>query len=150
MATIEDLDSLVSFINGSFLDENPHLIRGRSDTEEIAHLLEIGHFLLIEEEGQIAGSIYAEIRGDGRGYLGLLAVSPERRRSGMGRRLIRAGEQFCREQGCRLIEGNVVNLRPDLLERYQRYGFRVVGEVPGVLRDRVDRDYNLILLEKDL
>jgi GNAT superfamily N-acetyltransferase len=150
IATTHDLGSLVSLINQAFLDENPHLTKGRSSTEEIAHCLEIGHFLLTEEEGEIVGLIYAEIRGQGRGYLGLLSVDPTKRRSGIGTQLLRAGEQFCKQHGCRLIEGTVINLRPDLLERYKRYGFRVAGEVSGDHRDRVDRDYSLILIEKDL
>ncbi|ADV80861.1 GNAT family N-acetyltransferase [Terriglobus saanensis] len=150
IATKQDLSLLVSFINQAFKDENPFITESRTNMEEIAHFLEIGHFLLIEEEGETSGVIYAEIRKEGRGYLGLLVVNPKNRRSGMGKQLIHAGEQFCKQHGCRLIEGSVMNLRPDLLERYKRYGFRVVGEIAGVHRDRVDRDYSLILIEKDL
>ena len=150
IATPHDLDSLVTLINQAFMDENPHLIAGRTNTQEIAELLKIGHFLLIEEEDKIIGLIYAEIRAEGRGYLGLLVVDPTKRRSGLGRQLLQAGEQFCKQKGCRLVEGTVINLRPDLLDRYKRLDFRVTGEIPGVHPDRMDRDYTLILIEKDL
>ena len=64
--------------------------------------------------------------------------------------LLAAGEDFCRQRGCQLVEGTVINWRPDLLERYKRHGFRVVGEAPGDRLDHVEGGYSLISIEKDL
>jgi len=150
IATRDDLPSVVSLINAAFATENPFLMTTRTQVEEVEALMQKGHFLLLEEKGKMAGLIYAEILGEGRGYLGLLSIDPEVRRNGNGRLLVRAGEQFCREHGCHVVEGVVINLRPDLVERYQRDGFRVIGEAPGEDPSHVDRDYHFIKVEKDL
>jgi N-acetylglutamate synthase-like GNAT family acetyltransferase len=150
IAEESDLHSIVSLVNRAFADENPVLLADRVDHDEIRELMRKGHFLLLEKEGEIIALIYAEIREDRRGYLGLLVVDPVRRRSGLGKQMLCAGEQFCRQQGCSLIEGVVLNRRPDLLERYLRFGFRIAGEIPGDRQDHVDGGYNLILIEKDL
>ncbi|MBB5331736.1 GNAT family N-acetyltransferase [Tunturiibacter gelidoferens] len=150
IATAQDLDRIVTFINRAFADENPYLLTNRTDPEEIISLMQKGHFLLREEAGKLVGLIYGEIRGHSRGYLGLLVVEPTKRRDGIGKQLLVAGEDFCRQHGCRFVEGTVINRRPDLLERYKRRGFRVVGETPGDRSDHVQGGYSLILIEKDL
>lgn len=150
IAEDSDLHSIVSLINRAFADENPFLLTDRVDHHEILELMSKGHFLLFEEEGKIIALIYAEVRENRRGYLGLLVVDPSRRRSGLGKQMLCAGEQFCRQHGCSLIEGVVLNRRPDLLERYRRFGFRIAGEIPGDRQEHVDGGYNLILIEKDL
>jgi GNAT superfamily N-acetyltransferase len=149
-ATIDDLYSIVSVINHAFADENPFLLKDRVDLEEIQRLMLKGEFLLFEEAGKIVSVIYVEIREHGRGYLGLLVVDPAKRGNGVGRQMIQDGEALCRQRGCRLVEGVVINRRPDLLERYKRYGFRVVGELPGEQPLHVQGGYSLTLIEKDL
>jgi GNAT superfamily N-acetyltransferase len=150
IAEDRDLASIVSLINYAFADENPYLLQDRVDFEEIRGLMQRGNFLLVEETGKIIALIYAEVLGQGRGYLGLLVVDPTKRRDGLGKRLLLAGEDFCRQRGCRFIEGTVINRRPDLLERYKRRGFRVVGETPGDRPNHVNGGYSLILIEKEL
>jgi N-acetylglutamate synthase-like GNAT family acetyltransferase len=108
-AKAQDLANIVSLINYAFLDENPYLLRDRVDFEEIRGLMKKGSFLLVEEAGKIIALIYAEILGQGRGYLGLLVVDPTRRRDGVGKQLLLDGEDFCRQYGCRLVEGTVIN-----------------------------------------
>jgi len=145
-----DINPIISLINRAFADDNPFLLKDRVDIDEVRHLMRKGHFLLLEVEGSIISLIYAEIREDGRGYLGLLVVDPATRRGGLGKQMLYAGEDFCRQRGCRLIEGVVIDRRPDLIERYKRFGFRVVREAPGDRPGHVDGGYSLILIEKDL
>lgn len=145
-----DLDSIVSLINRAFADDNLFLLKDRVDIDEVRNLMRKGHFLLSEIEGKIISLIYAEIREGGRGYLGLLVVDPTRHRGGLGKQMLCAGEEFCRQRGCRLIEGVVINRRPDLIEWYMRFGFHIVGEVPGDRTDHVDGHYSLIHIEKYL
>jgi GNAT superfamily N-acetyltransferase len=150
IAQESDLHAIVSLINRAFADENPYLLSNRVDDDEIRDYMQKGHFLLHEARGEIVSLIYAEIREAGRGFLGLLVVDPVRRRSGLGKQLLTAGEDYCRQQGCRLVEGLVINKRPDLIERYKRFGFRVVEEIPGDRPGHVEGGYSLILIEKDL
>jgi len=150
IATAQDLHGIVALINCAFADENPFLLQDRTNLEEISDFMQKGHFLLLEEAGKLIALIYAEILGGGRGYLGLLVVDPAKRRDGIGKQMLLAGEDFCRHHGCRIVEGTVLNRRPDLLERYKRRGYRVVGETPGDRPGHVDGGYSLILIEKDL
>ena len=115
IATAQDLDSIVKLINYAFADENPYLLENRTNAEEIKSLMQKGSFLLLEEAGKMIALIYAEILGQGRGYLGLLVVDPAKRRDGIGKQLLLDGEEFCRQHGCRVVEGTVINHRPDLL-----------------------------------
>jgi GNAT superfamily N-acetyltransferase len=150
IATAQDLDSIVKLINYAFADENPYLLDNRTDAEEIGSLMQKGSFLLREEAGEMIALIYAEIRGQGRAYLGFLVVDPAKRRDGVGKQLLLAGEDFCRQHGCRVVEGTVINHRPDLLERYKRRGFRIISETPGDRPSHVAGGYSLFLIEKDL
>lgn len=150
IAQQDDLHGIVSLINRAFADENPFLLSDRVDDEEVQDLMNKGHFLLHEVEEKIVSLIFAEIREAGRGYLGLLVVDPANRRSGLGKQLLSAGEDYCRQRECRMVEGLVINKRPDLIERYKRFGFRVVAEIPGDRPGHVQGGYNLVLIEKNL
>jgi predicted N-acetyltransferase YhbS len=100
IATAQDLDGIVTLINRAFADENPYLLADRTDLDEIRGFMQKGHFLLREEEGKLIALIYAEIRGQSRAYLGLLVVESTKRRQGIGKQLLLAGEDFCRQHGC--------------------------------------------------
>jgi len=84
--------------------------------------------MLIEED-VLAGCVYIELRGE-RGYFGLLAVEPQRQRSGIGARLIAAAEQQCRSAGCRFMDLTFVNVRRELPAYYQRFGYVENGVLP--------------------
>jgi len=150
LANPADLDLLVSFINETFVHDNYFKRTTRTSHELMAEYLQKGQFLLLEEDGKLIGLIYAELRGEGRGHLGMVAVDPEKQRSGIGRQLQQAGEEFCREHGCHIVDLSVVNLRPALVTRYQQLGYRVVGEAPYERPEILLQPCHFILLEKDL
>jgi GNAT superfamily N-acetyltransferase len=70
--------------------------------------------------------VYVELRGS-RGYFGLLSVDPDRQRSGLGKRLIAAAEEFCREAGCDAMDMRIVNLREELPAFYRKLGYAECG-----------------------
>ena len=127
-ATEADIPALVALINAAYQVEKFFKVGERTDEAEVRAHLRSGRFLTLEEEALI-GSIYVELRGD-RGYLGMLAVSPARQREGIGTRLMAAGEEFCREMGCRAMELTVVDKRTELPPLYERFGYRVTGTAP--------------------
>lgn len=53
----------------------------------------------------------------------MLAIDPNRQRSGLGRQLIAAAEDYCRAAGCRFMDITFVNLRKNLPGYYQRFGY---------------------------
>jgi N-acetylglutamate synthase-like GNAT family acetyltransferase len=103
IATTQDLNGIVTLINRAFANENPYLLTDRTDLDEIRGLMQKGHLLLREEAGKLIALIYAEIRGQSRAYLGLLVVEPTKRRTGIGKQLLLAGEHFCRQHGVAVV-----------------------------------------------
>jgi ribosomal protein S18 acetylase RimI-like enzyme len=68
------------------------------DSVEALERLEPGALLVHEEDGEIAGALIAAFDG-WRGNMYRLAVKPERRRNGIARALVDAGERRLRAQG---------------------------------------------------
>ncbi len=155
-ATEADTEALVSLINTAFQVEKFFKIGERTDSIDVAAHLETGRFLLLEDETGIAGAVYLEVRpadvGDARrGYFGMLSVDPARQRAGVGRRLIGAAEEFCREQGCRFMDISIVNLRTELPPLYAKFGYRAVGtETFPAEQMPVSQPCSFILMEKEL
>ena len=124
-----DVASIVALVNQAFQVEKFFKVGERTEQAEVRAHLASGRFLLLEDRHGLAGCIYMELRGE-RGYLGMLSVAPDRQRQGIGTRLMAAGEEFCREMGCRFADITVVDLRTELPPLYERYGYRVTGTAP--------------------
>jgi GNAT superfamily N-acetyltransferase len=116
-------------VNAAFRPERFFIDADRINPEKVSALLEKGEFLLLFKDGGLAGCVYAEVRGE-RGYFGLLAVDPQRQRSGIGARLIAAAEQHCRAAGCRFMDLTFVNVRHELPAYYRRFGYVENGTQP--------------------
>ena len=86
----------------------------RTDNEESVRSL-IAHdpkaFLVAEEDGELTGTLVAAFDG-WRGTLFRLAVLPERRRFGVGRALVAAGERSLRERGA--VRINLYAIRAEI------------------------------------
>jgi GNAT superfamily N-acetyltransferase len=152
-ATDADTDTLVRLINGAFQVEKFFKLGERTDADEVRAHLQSGRFLLAEDERGLAGSVYIEIRNADpkRGYFGMLSVAPERQRAGVGRRLIAAAEEFCREQGCRFMDLSIVDLRTELPPLYEKFGYRVCGTAPFPMDAMpVSQPCSFVLMEKEL
>jgi GNAT superfamily N-acetyltransferase len=149
IATPDDLNLVVELINFAFMDKNRYMRSNRTSPTELTSYMQKGHFLLFEEEGHILGVIYAEIREEGRRYLALLATDPKIRRRGVGKQLLLDGEQFCRECGCQMVEGTVVSLRHDLVERYLHLGWRITGQI-SIDHPSLGGKCDLVVVEKEL
>ena len=159
-ATEADTDALVSLINNAFQVEKFFKIGERTDAADVAAHLKSGRFLLLEDQAGIAGAVYIEVSAGGsahkdgdrkRGYFGMLSVDPGRQRAGVGRRLIAAAEEFCREQGCRVMDITIVNLRTELPPLYEKFGYRIVGTEPFPADQMpVSQPCSFVLMEKEL
>jgi GNAT superfamily N-acetyltransferase len=121
-AEVADLTAITQLINHAFFIERSFTVGDRISFAAVRKLFGKGRFLLVEENADILGCVYAELRGD-RAYLGLLAVKPAHQRSGIGSRLMAAAEEFARDSGCRSIDLRVVNLRQELPGVYRMFGY---------------------------
>src|SRR5260370_35485913 len=93
-----DTEALVRLINEAFAGEKIVIEGERIDSEKVRALFETGNFLLLYEAEQLVACVYVEVKGK-RGYLGLLGVRPDRQKSGFGRRLTTAAEDYFRKAG---------------------------------------------------
>jgi len=128
-AAAADAGEITKLINLAFRVERFFLESDRLDLAEVLERLQKGAFLVEEIDGEIAACVYVEVRG-GRAYLGLLSVDPSRQRSGLGKRLIDAAEQFARDHGCGFMDILVVNLREELPPYYRKLGYEETGTSP--------------------
>jgi ribosomal protein S18 acetylase RimI-like enzyme len=150
LATTDDVDQLVPFINRAFAPDNYFKRTERTNPSQVAEYLRKGFFLLLEDAGKFSGLVYTELRENSRGYIGMIATDPDRQRGGIGTHLLKIGEEFCLNQGSRVIEISVINLRPDLIAWYQRKGYQTVGEAPYVRPEILILPCHFILMEKNL
>lgn len=131
LATSGDTAAIIALVNTAFRLER--FFEGtRTDAERMKTMRDQGQFLVIEDDvledetGRIVASIWVELRGE-RGYLGMLAVHPERQGSGLARAMMQAAEDHSRQHGCKFTDLTVLSLRPELLPLYRKLGYVEIG-----------------------
>jgi predicted N-acetyltransferase YhbS len=129
LAEAADTEALVRLINEAFAVEKIVIEGERIDSEKVRALFETGNFLLLYEAEQLVGCVYVEVKGK-RGYVGLLGVRPDRQKSGFGRRLATAAEDFLRKAGCEAVDLRIVSVRAELPPFYERLGYAATAIAP--------------------
>ena len=126
IATMDDRTAMMPAINEAFSIEK-FLEGPRTDEERLAEMMQSGEFLIAQNgSGKIVASVYVEIKGD-RGYLGMLAVDPAEQGKGLGRLMVDAVEDYCRNKGCAGVDLVVISLRTDLPPFYRKLGYIETG-----------------------
>jgi GNAT superfamily N-acetyltransferase len=148
-AVQDDVPVLTEMINEAFQVERFFLGGDRINPEEVWRRLERGTFLLLEHVGIPLGCVYAELRG-ASGFIGLLAVTPERQKSGLSRVLMDAAEEYFRANRCTQAELRVVNLRAELPPYYRHLGYEEVGTESLPAEISVTQACHLIVMRKFL
>ena len=130
IATAADAEQITAIINAAFRIAEEFFVEGNRITlDEVHRLLAKGAFFVTQDENGLSGCVYVEPRGE-RAYLGLLSVDPSRQQSGLGSRVMTAGEEYCRAHGARFMDILIVNLRGDLPAFYGRRGYVENGTTP--------------------
>lgn len=130
LATAEDRPRLIAMINAAFSIET-FLEGTRTDEQRLAATMEKGSILIAEDPaGQLLACVEFEVHG-ARGYMGQLAVDPAHQGTGISRPLVKAAEDQLRAAGCKAVDITVLNMRPELLPIYRRFGFVETGVVEG-------------------
>jgi ribosomal protein S18 acetylase RimI-like enzyme len=86
--------------------------------------------MLVACDGELpVGCVQIRWKKDRAAYIGLLTVEPRLQGDGLGRRLLRAAEQLAHEEfGASHAEMMVIKQRRELIDYYERRGFRLTGE----------------------
>ena len=130
IANLPDAEQITAVINAAFRIAEGFFVDGnRISLEEVQRSLTAGVFLVAEDEQGLSGCVYLEPRGE-RAYLGLLSVDPSRQQTGLGSRLLAAGEEYCRSRSARFMDIYIVNLRTELPAFYERRGYVENGPTP--------------------
>jgi ribosomal protein S18 acetylase RimI-like enzyme len=139
IAAIDDVPSLVDLVNSAYRGEaakkgwttEADLLDGiRTDEPSLAGMLKkTGATMLIcrNKAGSVAGCVYLE-QQPGTVYLGMLTVSPLLQASGIGKQLLKAAEDFAKENGADNISMTVISVRHELIAWYERHGYTKTGE----------------------
>ena len=125
VAIATDMPQMVSIVNAAFAIED-FLEGTRTDEQRMAEVMKKGTFLVAEKAGNIVASVYSEMRGE-RAYFGMLAVDPSQQGTGLGRKMIDAAEEHCRQQGAKVMDIAVLTLRPELPALYRKFGYIETG-----------------------
>lgn len=164
-STSADIAELTVLVNSAYRGDSSkkgwttesHLLDGnRIDEDAIAgYLATPGIFILkhTDDKGSISGCVYLEDKGDAL-YLGMLSVSPLIQATGIGRILLLEAELLASQLGLPVINITVISTRTELIEWYQRRGYKATGEVRpfhcderfGIPRETIE----LIVMEKTL
>jgi GNAT superfamily N-acetyltransferase len=144
-----DLPELMTLINRAYQIEKFFKLGERTNPEELRAYFQRGQFLVSEQNGKFAGSVFVELNGD-RGYLGLLSVDPSVQGTGLGRRLIAAAEEFARERGALHMDLTIVNLREELPAFYGKFGYTPCGTEPFPAHKPVSQPCHFIRFTKPL
>lgn len=157
LANLDDVPVLVNLINLAFRRESFFKKGERTDPQQILEKLSTGQFHLLEERGEPIACIYLEVqqqesttRGRGVGYIGMLAVDPERQKVGLGKQLMTFAETELRRCGCRVSQLRIVNLRAELQRFYLGLGYKQVGTTPYPEPNKLTQPAHFIDFEKEL
>jgi predicted N-acetyltransferase YhbS len=89
--------------------------------------------------------------GDRRAwYVGTLSVDPARQKSGLGGRMMREAEDYCRNAGCKALDIRIVNLRTELPAIYRKFGFVETGTQSAEVIKNATQPIHFITMSKPL
>jgi GNAT superfamily N-acetyltransferase len=143
-ATPNDVDAVVALVHSAYRGEASRAgwtteddwIDGvRTSADEVAGIIAgpDSLVLLVEDtsgsEPTLEASCQLENRGVGVAYFGMFAVRPDRQGKGTGKLLLADAERFARrEWHAETMRMTVVHVRRELIDWYERRGYRATGE----------------------
>ena len=151
VAGASDISAIISVVNAAYAMEE-FLAGMRTDEERLAKTMERGVMLVaVEVSSKIVGTIHVQVEGS-RGYFGMLAVEPGWQGAGIGRQMVSAAEDYCRERGGECLDIDVLSLRPDLLDFYKKLGYVETGTRAAPLSRKLKPGFecHAVLLSKRL
>lgn len=137
-ATHADISALEALINSAYRGDSSKkgwtteadLLGGiRIDADGLKEIIEKENATLLkyEEDGELKACVLLENQGE-KLYLGMLTVSPTLQGGGIGRKLLEAADEHARNLGLKKVTMTVISVRKELIEWYERRGYKKTGE----------------------
>lgn len=165
ISTVADIPALVKLINSAYRGESSKrgwtteadLLEGelRTDMPTLTSIINKPGSVVLKytDHENIKGSVYLDKQERGL-YLGMLTVDPVQQDSGIGKKLMKAAEDYANVNGCRCIFMNVISVRDELIAWYERQGYYKTGEKKPLPSDtrfgRPTRELEFAIMQKDL
>jgi GNAT superfamily N-acetyltransferase len=146
LAEAHEAGELLRVTNAAYRVEKFFIDTDRLDPERLSALLAKGVFLVTDG---MTGCVYVELRGE-RAYFGPLSVDPERQGAGTGKLLVKAAENYARDNGCSYMDLRIVNLREELPAFYRKLGYAETGTEPFPESEPTKLPCHLICMSKEL
>lgn len=136
-ATPKDIPVINTLVNMAYRGEvskngwttEAHLIEGqRTDPEALQEMMDIGHFELAFENGELLALVYVKKETSTVLYIGMLTVHPSFQSRGLGTLLMNRAVEIGREWGMKSTRMTVISERPDLIPIYEKMGFHWSGK----------------------
>ena len=140
VATPRDLDAIHALVERAYRGDDARrgwthegdLLGGqRTDRKALEEVVVGPHsaVLVALDADRLIGCVQVSDEGKGLSYLGMLSVDPTLQTRGWGRALIAAAEAYAvRQFDAARIEMTVIGHRTELIDYYERRGYRPTGE----------------------
>lgn len=166
IATEADIPAINHLLNSAYRGETSkqgwtteaHLIAGETRTNE-ASLKQVmeqyGSVFLkyTNSQQQTIGCVNLQQHGE-KLYLGMFSVEPQLQGSGIGKQLLQAAEEYAKALHCTAIYMSVITVRTELIQWYERNGYKDTGERKFFKEDELTgrhlQPLEFMILEKEV
>lgn len=97
---------------------------------EVVYLGEGSHFWVVEEGERLIGMVAVRRQDEGTAELKRMRVAGDRRRRGLGQRLLEVAEEFCRHEGYRRVILDTPDRQEAARHLYEKNGYDLYGAMP--------------------
>lgn len=147
VATLTDVAAITALLNSAYRGESSkqgwtteaHLIAGnvRTDESNLQEVMQLPNSVVVKymnEQQEITGCVNLQQQGN-KIYLGMFSVSPQSQGFGIGKQLLKAAEEYAQHLQCTAIYMTVISAREELINWYQRHGYKDTGERKPFIED---------------
>lgn len=163
-ATLDDIPQLEKLINSAYRGEESkkgwtteaYLLEGkRINADGIKKIINEPDAVILKccnDDNNLVGCVYLK-KNENKMYLGMLTVSPLLQAGGIGKKILKASEEYAVEKKCDTVEMRVISLRKELIAWYQRHGYHNTGKITPFPDDQLSiqtKPVEFITMEKSL